>query len=89
MGAQKRCVTHNVVQPWAADAASSRELPVCESLTDYDGSATRTIHLGVKPLPPTPPTHGDGGQLLKADDGKRGDSDDSTNFNKSFVPTIE
>ena len=46
MGEQKCCSTHKVVQPWAVDTASLRELPVCESLTDNDGSSSRTIHLG-------------------------------------------
>ena len=46
MGEQKCCSTHKVVQPWAVDAVSLWELPVCESLTDNDGSSSRTIHLG-------------------------------------------
>ena len=46
MGEQKCCSTHKVVQPWAGDAVSLRELPVHESLTDSGGSSARTPHLG-------------------------------------------
>ena len=88
MGTQKRCVTHKVVQPWAA-GADRRERPTCEALTDHGGSASRTSHPGVKPLPTTPPTQEDGRQLPMADDGKRGDDDDSTSLNKSLVSDIE
>ena len=83
MGEQKCCSTHKVVQPWAVDTASLRELPATSpSPTKMDplrGPST----WGVKPLPTTPVTprseakeaqrlkEDDGSQLPMADDGKK------------------
>ena len=46
MGEQKCCSTHKVVQPWAVDTESQRELPVCESLSDKGEPSSRVTHLG-------------------------------------------
>ena len=45
MGEQKCCSTHKVVQPWAVDTESLRELPVCESLSDKGEPSSRVTHL--------------------------------------------
>ena len=44
MGAKKCYATHKVIQPWAADTVSLRELPICESLPAHDGPAAQAIH---------------------------------------------
>ena len=50
--------SHKVNRPWAADAVSLRELPICESLTALDGPAPQAIHpeFSHSLFPPTPPT---------------------------------
>ena len=83
MGAKKCYATHKVIQPWAADTVSLRELPICESLTEDDGSAAQTIHPGVKPLPPAPSTQSCD-ELSKADDRKRADDGKSSCYQRTF-----
>ena len=56
MGVQKCCTTHKVVQPWAVDTASLRELPATSPSPLMEDPLRGPPTWGVKPLPTTPVT---------------------------------